>query len=63
LRFLPTCFSFQKELAPARIKHQSFDWPDALTQFHSGDTWTPSNSPDLESAALPERDFCLAVMG
>jgi hypothetical protein len=63
LRFLPTCFSFQKEAAPARIKLQSVDGPDALTQNLCGDTLPPLNSPELESAALSERDFCLAVMG
>jgi len=48
LRFLPTCFSFQKELAPARIKLQSVDGPDALTPYLYGDALTPSNSPDLD---------------
>jgi hypothetical protein len=50
-------------LAPAPIKLQSVDWPDALTPYLYGDTWTPSNSPDLGLAALPERDFCLADVG
>jgi len=39
-------FSFQKKSAPARVKLQSLDRPDALTQRLFASTSPPANTPD-----------------